>query len=269
MQRTTRKRFVLNLFANQFKRVAVFLVVLCVPVFASVGRIGSFDAALKKKVVYFGPSPYYPGGNVRVKLSCYFYPTFMVKEFDEGQKGAEWLAIVPIEKRMAECAQPHAPGERVIEKAEWSGYFKGAKGNLVFFDDADGTNRGLPFVVYDSRTGRKIFEDSAYDSRIEDKNVGTSLFNRLQVSSAQGRPVSLRYLRVVEADCDLHREKASCWEQVKRKFELKTPQMPFCRGYEHIPSRWESAVAYPVEVFLFPQPTIKTIAGPVKCWPVD
>jgi hypothetical protein len=40
--------------------------------------------------------------------------------------------------------------------------------------------------------------------------------------------------------------------------------MPVCSGYKGIPTRWASAVAYPVEVLLFPQPAIKTITGPVK-----
>jgi hypothetical protein len=91
----------------------------------------------------------------------------------------------------------------------------------------------------------------------------------MRVHRAPGGHLSLRYLRVVEADCDLHTEKATCWEQVRKKFEPKSTQMPVCGGYKDISDRWESAVAYPVEVFLSPQPVIKSIAGPVKCWPVD
>lgn len=255
---------------NPFGHVAVFLFALAVLAFPSVAQTDSFDAPLKKKVVDFGPSPYYRRQEVRVKLSCYFYPTFIVKEYDEGQKGAEWQAILPIEKGAAlACTRSHAPGEKVIRYPEWSGYFRGAKGNLVFFDDADGTNGGMPFVVYDSRTGTKIFEDSAYDSSMWTKKVEDSPFNRLRVSNAQMGQISLRYLRVVEADCDLHTEKATCWEQIRRKLALKDAQMPVCSGYEGIPTRRESAVAYPVEVFLFPTPARKTIAGPVKCWPVD
>jgi hypothetical protein len=72
-----------------------------------------FDIPMKKKVVDFGPSPYYPGGNVRIKLSCYFYPSFMVKEYDEGQEGAEWLAIVSFEEGITPaCTQSHLVGER-------------------------------------------------------------------------------------------------------------------------------------------------------------
>jgi len=236
----------------------------------SVASADSFDRGLKKKVVDFGPSPYYPGGNVRVKLSCFFYPNLVVKEYDAGQKGAEWLAIVPVEKEATPaCTASHAAREKVIEGGEWSGSFKGAKGNLVFFYASDGTNGGMPFVIYDARTGTKIFQDSAFDSTCLHNKVVVLLFNRPRVTSAPDGQVSLEYLRVVEADCDLHTEAAACWEPLRKKLELKSAQMPVCSGYKGIPTRWASAIAYPVEVLMFPQPVIKTIAGPVKCWPVD
>jgi len=246
------------------------MLVLSVQGITSNSSTDSFDVPLNKEVVDFGPSPYFLGGRVRVKLSCFSYPTLMVKEYDAGQKGAEWLAILPIGKGSAPaCNRSHAQGENVIEVGEWSGYFKGAKGNLVFFYASDGTNGGMPFVVYDARTGTKVFQDSAFDSTWLHNKVVASPFNRPRVTSAPDGKVSLKYLRVVEADCDLHTEKASCWEQVRKKLDLKNVQMPVCSGYKGIPSRRASAVAYPVEVLIFPKPAIKTIDGPVKCWPVD
>ncbi|MGA7784179.1 MAG: hypothetical protein WB997_06000, partial [Candidatus Acidiferrales bacterium] len=108
----------------------------------------------------FGPSPYYdPRKKVRNELSCYCYSTFMVKEYDEGQKGSEWLAIAPVEGRISPaCTKTHPANEKVIAYPEWGGYFMGAKGRLVFFSAADGFNSAMPFVVYDSRTKTKVFE---------------------------------------------------------------------------------------------------------------
>lgn len=255
---------------NAVKPLVGLFLALSVPTFTCVAQTGPLDPPLKKRIEYLGPSPYYPGGTVRSKLTCYFYPAVMVKEYDEGQKGAEWLAIVPNNRRAApKCIRSHVPGERVIEGSEWRGYFKGVKGNLVFFNDSDGIDGGLPFVVYDARAGQKIFQDSAYDSTMWSRKVQDSPFNQLRVNRTRGGQVSLKYLRVVEANCDLQTEKASCWEQVREKLELKTAEMPACSGYERILTRRESSVAYPVEVLLFPQPATKTIAGPVKCWPVD
>lgn len=257
---------------NPLPQLAIFLFVLSVPVFAA-AQSDSFDTPLKKNVVDFGLSENNPPGghNFRVKLYCFFYPTFVVKEYDnEGQKGAQWAAIVPIqEETTPACTRTHATGERVIEYPEWSGYFKGAKGNLVFFYASDGTNGGMPFVVYDARTGTKIFQDSAFDSTWLHNKVEVSLFNRPRATSTPDGQISLRYLRVVEADCDLYREKGPCWEQVRKKLEVKGTEVPACGGYKNVTTRWISAVAYPVEVSLLPQPTTKAIDGPVKCWPVD
>jgi hypothetical protein len=90
----------------------------------------SFDVPLKKKVVDFGPSPYYSASqNVRVKLSCYFYSTFMVKEYDKGQKGAEWLAIVPVEARATPaCVQSLLRVKKLSNTRSGKGISKEPKG---------------------------------------------------------------------------------------------------------------------------------------------
>jgi hypothetical protein len=196
-----------NFLANgRALRQATLLLLAWSGAFSPAVSADSFDVPLKKKVVDFGPSPYVKG--YRIRLSCYFYRTFVVMEYDEGQKGAEWLAIVPIQNGIAPaCIRSHEQGEKIIEAGEWNGYFKGVKENLVFFRAADGTNGGVPFAVYDSGTGKKIFEDSAYESRIGPKRVVDEPFDRLRVNKTSEGGLSLKYLRVVEAECDLHTEK--------------------------------------------------------------
>jgi hypothetical protein len=249
--------------------VAVILLVLALPLGVA-AQADSFDVPLKKKLVVYELSPYYPGGNVRIKLSCFSYATFMVKQYDEGQKGAEWLAIVPTERGEASpCTRSHAVGERVIRYPEWVGYFKGAKGNLVFFVADDGTNGGMPFIVYDSKTQKRIFKDSYYDSSMWAAKPEESPFNRMRISKSSDGQISLTYLRVTATDCDLHSAKASCWESVRGKLGVMSAQAPVCNGYKDVTTRWSSSVAYPVEVLLFPQPSARNVDGPVKCWPVD
>jgi hypothetical protein len=69
---------------------------------------------------------------MRNELSCYFDSTFVVKQYDEGQKSSEWLVIDPVEGRTPpQCALPHGADEKVIPSPEWSGYFLGAKGMLA------------------------------------------------------------------------------------------------------------------------------------------
>lgn len=238
----------------------------------TVGSASSFDAPLKKEVMDFGPSPYRlnPQSAPHIKLSCFYFPTFMVKEYDEGQKGAEWLAIVPTRKGGAapSCTRSHAPDEMVIE---WWGYFEGVKVNLVFFSAADGLDGGMPFAVFDSTSGKKIFEDVAYDSGFVLRQLDVSPFDRLRVSRGQDGSVLLKYLRVKAYDCDLHlpAERSTCWEKIGVQAGLKIRQIPVCSGYERIHNQYWSAVAYPVEVLLLPRPTRRAIARPVRCWPVD
>jgi hypothetical protein len=231
-----------------------------------------FDEPAATKIVDLGPSPYYPNAKTapRVKLSCYFFPTFMVKEYDEGQKGAEWLAIVPISsKELPACGVSRGTADKLLGKAvggdDWEGYFWGAKENFVFFTSADDADGGVLFAVYDSSTGEKVFEDTAYDSSSWDKKDQNSPFNRLRISSVQDGPLFLKYLRVVEAGCDLRTKAVDCWDRVRLKLNLKTTKMPVCTGYQGYSG--DSIVAYPVSVFLAREPVVTTVDGPVKCWP--
>jgi hypothetical protein len=140
--------------------VSILLLGLSVIAFASAALADSLDVPLQKKVVDFGLSENnLPGRqSLRVKLYCFFYPNFMIKEYDnEGEKGAKWVAIVPIQKGTApSCARTHASGERIFKWPEWTGYFKGVKGNLVFLNDPDGTDGAIPFTIYDFRTATRF-----------------------------------------------------------------------------------------------------------------
>jgi hypothetical protein len=247
--------------------VSILLLGLSVIMSAPTAFADSFDVPLKKKIVDFGLSENNPPGrqNFRVRLHCLVYQNFMIKEYDnEGAKGAQWVSIVPIRNGMAPaCSLKHATGDRVFEPPKWFGYFKGVKGNLVFLEAPDGTIGGMPFDVYDFRTGRKIFSDSAYESNLGNKEVP---FNQMRFSGTQDRDLTMTYMRVVKADCDLHTEGAACWDRIRKKLQLENTQRPVCTGYESFPEPSESAIAYLVEVSLFPLPVIKTVAGPVKCW---
>ena len=234
----------------------------------AVAQTDSLDVPLKTEVVELGRSPYTSG---TIELSCYRYRTFTVKQYsDPGLKGAEWLSIVPARVTTApQCTKAHTADEKVIVDPEWHGYFKGAKGNFVIFHAEDGVNGGMPFVIYDSRTGKQLFQDSYFEASMWNRKFPNSPFNDIRVNITTDEQALLKYLRVEGTDCDLHSESSACWGQVRKKFGVKSAQVPRCSGYKQITTRWSSAVAYPVEVSLFPQPSIKTIEGPVKCWPVD
>ena len=135
------------------------------------------------------------------RLSCHYYQSFMVKEVDMGEVGADQLSILPIaagEKR-PDCKRDNAPNEKVVDPKDWSGYFRGAKGGYVFFDAADGWNGGMGFVVY-APSGKKVFEDAVKIWKSVD---------------AKGGNLTLKYTRVFAAKCSLRADAKGCWRQIK------------------------------------------------------
>lgn len=225
---------------------------------------GSFDTPIKKVTVDIAPSP--RNYNTRGVLDCYYYPHLLVKEHAQDQeKGAE-LSILRTQGKLPACKLSHEPGEREIEEG---GFLKGVKDNLVFVDADDAFNGALGFTVYDSVTGKQLFSDWSYQERTPGR-----IFSRVRVFSTKAGYL-LKYVSVAQADCDLHHDGSACWEKVKAKLDLKSSDMPVCTGYEHIVEMakafqtdyFESMVAYPVEVTLSPHPSVKTVAGPVTCWP--
>jgi len=231
--------------------------------FSNTESDGLFDAPIRKETVDLGPSPYYPDGKASdpTGLSCYYFPDFMVKEYDLGGRGAEWLSILPSSGGTPECKSSHEPGEILIGSPDWA-YFMGVKGNLVFFEGSDTVNGGLAFAVYDSSNGKKIFEDSAYYEHASSSYVEA-------VSTSTG--YLLKYLRVATTDCNLNSEGTACWNEIKAQYALRSDDMPVCTGYDHIADlvgtdQVESVISYAVEVTLSPFPSIQSVAGPVSCW---
>jgi hypothetical protein len=253
--------------------LVVMAIVLVNLALGFVASAESFDKPVRKTVVDLGRSPYLmPNNHSRIDLSCFYYPDFMVKELNNpGLKGVRWVTITPvINKDQPACRLAHASTERFMAKEWWS--FEGVKGSLMFLEAADGDdNGGMPFRVLDMTTGKKIFEDSAWWN------------DHLKFDRAPDGSISLRYFRVVGGDCSIPKDGMSCWSKFSRHYGLLPATVPKCVGYRHEGDKeWvvgdpgvppdeittPSAVAYPVAVEIFPQPSIKAIPGPVSCTPV-
>jgi hypothetical protein len=146
------------------------------------------------------------------QVNCYRFPGFMVKEVDLGEKGVEKLAIAP---QSAACERDAAKDEKVI-KDDTAGYFLGVKGNFVFFQGSDGSNGGTPFVVYDAKTAKRLFEDS-----FEGED-----FHSIDTD---GPNLTLNFRRSYTADCSLYLDGGDCAARIKKLIGLGgVAKMPEC-----------------------------------------
>jgi hypothetical protein len=166
---------------------------------ANDGTASLFDKPLKTAKVPLAPDPGNP--SAKPNVACFYYHGFMVKQIDLGEVGAAQLSIVPIAgAQEARCVKANVAGEMVVDVKEWSGYFKGVKGDYVFFDADDGINGGLGFAVYKRQDGRKLFDDAA---------------KSWQAIQLKGTELHLRYLRTYTGSCSIFAD-AGCWEKIKQ-----------------------------------------------------
>ena len=251
------------------------LVLLGYPGLGAVAPGESFDPVVRKTIVNLGRSRYLmPNDTSRILLSCFYYPEFMVKELnDPGLKGIRWVTILPIASQSAPaCRLAHSSKERFWAKTWWS--FMGVKGPLIFLEAADGENGGMPFRILDIKTGKKIFQDSAW---------GTG---GLAFAHSSDGGISAKYLRVVgeSESCSIPKDGLNCWNKFRKHYGLMGAEVPKCSGYrnegkkERAVGTYElppeeittaSVIIYPVEVTLFPRPKIKPVNGSIACNPIE
>jgi hypothetical protein len=245
-------------------------VVLVTLLLTAAAAAQGFDA-YKRQVVDYGAPKDFPGNPHHDQLTCFYYSGLMVKQLtNDWIKGAMFLSFLRFDQTRPECVKEHSPDEKVL--TDWSSYFRGqVKGDLVFFDAADGTDGGMPFAVYESKTKKKIFEDNAYAVWMWNPKLqpGSSAFNDIRARTTKDDNVVLTYLRVLGTECDIPNKGTECWPRLVQKFGLKTAAVPKCIRWDKNQTIGGSAVAYPVETSLFPTPVTKTIGGPVRCWPAD
>jgi hypothetical protein len=149
--------------------------------------------------------------DAKAVVNCYRFKGFMVKEVDLGEVGAEKLAILP---EGAKCVRDD-PAEKPV-KEDLARYFLGTKGKLVFFQAADGWNGGMPFVVVDATSMRKLFEDSFEGEDFQAINV-------------DGANVTLDYARTYSADCSLYLDGTACAKKLNDTLGLgAVAKLPEC-----------------------------------------
>ena len=241
---------------------------------APVGHSQSFDKPLRKTVLDLGHSQYLMNNDDRdVTVTCWYYNHFMIKEQnDPGLKGAELIALAPGQPgHVPKCLHGLQPGEKEFTEwndeykkfVGWNGYFGGVKRDLVFLERPDGDeNSGIPFAVFEADARTKLFEDSV---TLEAR--GERHLNFLPTSPNQ---IVLRYLRPASAGCSIPKSGESCWRKLQQQTGLAHLPMPRCSDYEGKEAGTAaSVIAYPVEVSLYPIPSVRALGGPVRCYPQE
>jgi len=175
----------------------------------------SFDTPLK--VVHVALPPDKDNPDARPEVRCSYYARYMVKEIDLGEIGAYQLSIVPAAHRPPACRKANGPDEKIVSADDWTGYFKAAAGDYIFFDAEDGWNGGLGFAVF-TPGARKLFDDVA--------KGGIAVIQ----AAGQYRDLAMRYRRVYGAKCSLGGAKAAaCWKTIAQQTGIDAP-MPDCRA---------------------------------------
>lgn len=168
-----------------------------------------FDEPLAVDNLDLPPSKANP--DAKPAVNCYRYKGFMVKEVDLGEVGAEKLAVLPED---AKCVLDDAAEKKVDDPV--AGYFLGVKGNLAFFQAADGSNGGMPYVVFDTKSTKKLFEDSFEGADFEKIDE-------------QGGKLTLDYVRTYSADCSLYLDGTACAQKIKKETGLgDLAKLPSC-----------------------------------------
>ncbi|MFY9639444.1 MAG: hypothetical protein WCD20_02315 [Rhodomicrobium sp.] len=222
---------------------------------------GLFDKPAKVTKVPLAADPQNPQS--KPMLSCFYFANFAVKQIDRGEVGAEQLSVVPLGgAEPYQCREANIAGEKVVDVKEWSGYFKGVKGNYVFFDADDGLNGGLGFAVFDASDGKKLFEDT------------TKGLHAIKLTPAG---MVLKYTRVYAPGCSLFADAAGCWAKVKQGTGLTQASPPDCaaaykaeekrmKGSSHSAASVPSVVQYEVETVLNSgQTKVSAAPGQVSC----
>ena len=219
---------------------------------------GQFDRATRAEVELAEKDT---GFDTTGKLTCLRYPNFALKELDLGEKGAAGIFIAPSE---GPCQLNPALDRRIDDES--AGYLWGAVGPYAFFRGADGWNGGMPFVVYDARTGARLMEDV--------------LAGEFSALALVGEELTLRYRRTFAAECSLIAAPESCSATLRKELGLSADRpMPDCRA-AYQPAidadpdaaksmeAWPSVIDYPVERRLSNDGTsFVAIEGDITCRP--
>ncbi len=182
--------------------------------YAALIVLSAFDAPIKIDTVHTDGSR---------ELKCWLYPSFMVKQLDAHEKGAERLSFIRFSGAAPTCDRTIAVGvEKVLD--DWGGYYAGALGDFLVFNGDDGWNGGVGFAVYDTTSGTQVFKDA----RLGDMTLKDN---------------AIAYKRVTLLDCNASADKKCAAKGMKLAGTKKDLSGICKKGYAAWLSRFQASVA--------------------------
>lgn len=203
-----------------------------------------------------------PASGDQDAVTCTFYADIMIRISGTDTPAPEDAVLLQHPPAAAACAAPPSHGV-ALPTAGFD--LSGRKGNFLVFEAADPTGASA-LIVFDARSGRKLFADGESSIRTAEDIQGT---------------LRLRYSRAVNSTCSLLAERDGCWSallasgQIPRGVFSGPPAREACAkayrpaGSPAVPDDDPSMVSYPVALTLDSagNAAVKP-AGPVGCDPM-
>lgn len=154
------------------------------------------------------------------RVTCTYYPGFMVREIDTGDVGAELLGVVPLlpKRPLPACKRERPGGEISLTGSAdaWSGYFDGARGRFAFFRREDVRGDAVGFTVFDTATEQRVLTDEA---------IGVARI------VAKGDRVGIAYARRAVASCSPLSGGEPCWSRIRTELGVADPPPDCAAAY--------------------------------------
>jgi hypothetical protein len=240
-----------------------------------------FDKPLREIHTPLPPDPYNP--QFKPMLSCFYYPNFMVKQVDLGEKGAEQLSILPYwlkDNKKPPCLRANATDEMVIDRKICDCYFQGVKSDFVFFASVDDFDGGSGFAVFNSVNASSIFIDAAKSIKNSTEFTNLALLNHPENENES--VLEFRYRRVYRAPCSLRTDEKKCWSLIRHITGLTESSPPNCAtAYEAEEKKSPedakslmtdpSVITYDVEVVLNSGNVVRVtpVSKAMECYPAE
>jgi hypothetical protein len=240
-----------------------------------------FDKPLREIHTPLPSDPYNP--QFKPMLSCFYYPNFMVKQIDLGEKGAEQLSILPYwmkDNKEPPCLRANAKDEMVTDRKICDCYFEGVKNDFVFFRSVNDSEGGLGFAVFNSVNASSIFIDAAKLIKNSTEFTNLALLNHPENENES--VLELRYRRVYRTPCSLRADERNCWSLVRHITGLTESSPPNCATAYDTEEKmspenaksWRtdpSVITYDVEVVLDSGNVVRLtpVSKAMECYPAE